>query len=73
MGSGIGAGVGLVAGILLDRIALGLALGAGVGLVVGTTATSAMRVPAHRRRAAVASSLALLAIGAVVIATVLIG
>ena len=41
---GIGAGLGLVAGTLLDNIALGLAFGAGLGTVAGAI------VEANRRR-----------------------
>jgi hypothetical protein len=41
---GIGAGIGLIFGTMLDALALGLACGAGLGVVVGAIAE------AHQRR-----------------------
>lgn len=72
-GSVLGAGGGLVVGILLERIALGIAGGAAVGLLVGALLTTAAATPAPRRRTVLAIAAAILAIGAVTTAIVAVG
>lgn len=72
VGTGIGASIGLIFGLMLGQFALGLVFGAALGLVAGTTLTTASVVPAGRRRLVLVTAIAILAAGIVSTAAVLL-
>ncbi len=66
IGVGVGAGFGVVAGILIGQITLGTVFGAATGLVAGASLTTLGAVPPERRRAVAIRACAILAAGVAV-------